>query len=547
MNRLTVSLRAGLIAVLAIFAWSSVGIELRAQTSSSPTSFSVMAWNIWHGGREDGEQVGPERVVDVIRDSGVDLVAMQETYGSGELISDALKFQFHPRGTNVSIHSRFPVVEDLSVFEEFKCVGALIELPDKRRVAFYSIWLPYNKEIWVEGTRDTSDSESMLAACQASCDDLKKIKSQIEKRLGDSKYDDVPIVIAGDFNSMSHLDYIPSFSDQYEVSIDWPTSHVLLDDGFVDSWRLLHPEVDRSVDRTWTPRFPEQEQDRIDYVYYRGRGLNAKESLIIDSHQDKFPSDHAALVTRFAWSTHEAAEKEMRVASYNIRHGAGMDNRFDLNRTAALLSNLQADFIGLQEVDCECQRSGGVDQAAFLGERLGMESAFGTFMDFQGGRYGMAILSRHPIEQVHEIRLPDGHEPRVALACEIRLPSQQLVTAVNVHFDWVADDSFRYAQAEALYDFLGELETPYVLLGDFNDVCDSRTLKLLSQKSLALKKPESDRFTFSSQDPQKEIDFIIAAPANRWKQKSCQVLDAPKTSDHRPIVAVVELTDEAKR
>jgi hypothetical protein len=115
-----------------------------------------MTWNIWHGGQEDGKEVGPQRVVDVIRDAKVNLVAMQETYGSGELISKALKFHFHPRGTNVSIHSRFPILEDISVFEEFKCVGALVELPNKRRVAFYSIWLPYNKEIWEAGTRDPS-------------------------------------------------------------------------------------------------------------------------------------------------------------------------------------------------------------------------------------------------------------------------------------------------------------------------------------------------------------------------------------------------------
>ena len=46
-------------------------------------SFRAMAWNIWHGGREDGEQIGPQRVVDIIEGNRVDIVAMQETYGSG--------------------------------------------------------------------------------------------------------------------------------------------------------------------------------------------------------------------------------------------------------------------------------------------------------------------------------------------------------------------------------------------------------------------------------------------------------------------------------
>ena len=56
--------------------------------AEDPLSFRTMTWNIWHGGREDGEKMGPQRVVDVIRQSKADIVAMQETYGSGEWISE---------------------------------------------------------------------------------------------------------------------------------------------------------------------------------------------------------------------------------------------------------------------------------------------------------------------------------------------------------------------------------------------------------------------------------------------------------------------------
>jgi len=143
-----------------------------ASADDAESTLAVLAWNIWRGGREDGEQVGPQRVVDVIRDSRVDLVAMQETYGSGELIAKALGFHLHARGTNVSILSRYPVVEDISVFEEFKCVGALIELPDQTRVALYSIWLPFDGEIWQPGTRDVRDVPGMLRVCDPSGEDI---------------------------------------------------------------------------------------------------------------------------------------------------------------------------------------------------------------------------------------------------------------------------------------------------------------------------------------------------------------------------------------
>jgi endonuclease/exonuclease/phosphatase family metal-dependent hydrolase len=513
---------------------------------SEPIEFSAMTWNIWKGGRVDGDDAGPQKVIDIIRESHTDVVAMQETYGSGERIAKELGFHFHPRGTNVSIFSRYPIVEDLSVFEEFKCVGALIELPGGHRVAFFSIWLPYDAEIWEVGTRDLSDPVSMLAACASSARDLKAIHQAIQERLADPKYANLPIVIAGDFNSMSHLDYTAIARDQYHVEIDWPTSQVLITAGYRDSWRELHPSIDRTADRTWTPRFPEQEQDRIDFVYYKGETLHAIESSRVDQHDSGFPSDHAAVVSRFRIvdSAVKEAESQCRLVSYNIRHGEGADHRLDLKRTAEVLKNLDADFIGLQEVDMNVRRTQGVNQADELGKALGMHAAFGAFMELQGGRYGMAILSRHPWVDVWTIDLPEGNEPRVALAGKALLPNGQTLTVVNVHFDWVDDDRFRYAQAAKLAEQLKELEGPWVLLGDFNDERGSRTLELFGEIAHEAQKPEEARMTFPSDQPVEEIDFVFVAPQSLWTLGEVRVVDEPIASDHRPVVVETRLKSD---
>lgn len=173
----------------------------------------------------------------------------------------------------------------------------------------------------------------------------------------------------------------------------------------------------------------------------------------------------------------------LRVVSYNIKHGRGNDNVIDLERTASVLRALTPDIVGLQEVDDMATRSGGVPQTERLGQLLGMHHAFGRFMDFQGGAYGMAILTSHAIAATRSVRLPDGNEPRVALAVEVRLPDGHPLTIVNVHFDWVRDDTFRFAQAEALTRYLDGLTMPYVLLGDFNDVPESRTLALFTSRA----------------------------------------------------------------
>jgi len=269
------------------------------------------------------------------------------------------------------------------------------------------------------------------------------------------------------------------------------------------------------------------------------------------------------------------------VVSYNIRHGVGMDDRLDLERTAATLRRLQPDIVALQEVDEGVGRSGRVDQPARLGELLGMEHAFGSFMEYQGGRYGLAILSRHPIRSVTSVRLRDGNEPRVALAVVLELresggaasagaadsPGEAdsageadrangagpawmagangagpSLTVIDVHFDWVADDSFRFAQAQQVAAVLDTLTGHYLLMGDFNDQPGSRTLALFQERATEARKPAAARLTFSATDPEKEIDFIFVSPASRWEIGSVQVVPATLASDHRPVLAVLGLS-----
>lgn len=232
-------------------------------------------------------------------------------------------------------------------------------------------------------------------------------------------------------------------------------------------------------------------------------------------------------------------EASLRVVTYNIKHGRGNDNVVDLDRTAAVLRRLRPNIVGLQEVDERVKRSGGVRQAEYLGKALDMHHAFGRFMDYQGGAYGMAILTRYPIEATQEVPLPEGNEPRTALSVRVKLPGGQPLTIVNVHFDWVGDDGFRFAQAEALGRYLDALKTPYVLLGDFNDVPGSRTLALFRSRAGEAAKPEPDRFTFSSTEPSKEIDYIFFAPARGWRVREVAVIDERVASDHRPVLAVL--------
>lgn len=227
----------------------------------------------------------------------------------------------------------------------------------------------------------------------------------------------------------------------------------------------------------------------------------------------------------------------LRLVSYNIRHGRGMDDRVDLERTARVLREQAPDLVALQEVDRRAERSGGVDQAAELGRLLDMTPAFEPFMGFQGGHYGMAILTRLPLLRSWPIELPDGQEPRVALAAQVLLPRGDTVVAVNVHFDWIDDDRARFAQASALVQVLDTLPHPWIVIGDLNDETGSRTLELFEARATVAARPEESRYTFSTDEPRRTIDFILPGPPAQWEVLEAGVVDERMASDHFPVFA----------
>ncbi len=227
----------------------------------------------------------------------------------------------------------------------------------------------------------------------------------------------------------------------------------------------------------------------------------------------------------------------LRVVAYNIKHGRGMDGEVDLERTAQVIQALRPDFVTLQEVDLHCARSGGVDEAARLGELCGMTSAFGSFMDYDGGKYGMAVLSRYPIVEVLNHPLPSGPEPRTALGVRARLDDGTEIVVVGIHF--YASESERFAQAEALMEALKEEQAPVILAGDFNSTPESSVMKRLEAWKNAEKNGSS--LTFPSDTPSTEIDYILMRPPEAFEIESMRVVEEAVASDHRPLLLEVNL------
>ena len=234
----------------------------------------------------------------------------------------------------------------------------------------------------------------------------------------------------------------------------------------------------------------------------------------------------------------------MRVLSYNIHHGEGVDGKLDLDRIAKVIRSVSPDVVALQEVDDRVKRTGGVDQPAELARLTNMQVVFEKNIDYQGGRYGNAVLSRFPFVQHRNVHLPsfDKGEQRGVLVCELRLPSRkQHLWFLGTHLDHRRKDRERLASAERINALSEAYEKqPALLVGDLNATRDSDVLARFQKSWQIVHREELP--TIPVDKPQRQIDFILARPMGAWKTVEVRVLKEAVASDHRPLFAVLEWT-----
>lgn len=235
----------------------------------------------------------------------------------------------------------------------------------------------------------------------------------------------------------------------------------------------------------------------------------------------------------------------IRVMAYNIHHGCDIHERLQLKQVADLIRSDKSDIVGLVEVDSVCRRSNKTDQAAILGKMTGMHSAFVRHFPFQGGAYGLAILSRFPIIDVVNKRVPvmtneNGDTTRALLVARIKLPHHRHLSVVVAHLDYRTEAS-RLRQAAFLTGLLKNEQQPVMILGDLNASPDSKAIQML--KSHFIDANHAEARTFPSDTPREKIDYIMIDRANFIKTLKDTVYPV-KFSDHRPIVAEVMISDK---
>lgn len=232
----------------------------------------------------------------------------------------------------------------------------------------------------------------------------------------------------------------------------------------------------------------------------------------------------------------------IRVLSYNIHHGEDMNGNIDLQQLARIIRAANPDLVALQEVDSVTNRTQKVDQLKELAALTQMHYFYGKNMDFDGGGYGVGILSKYPIIRQFVTRLPHlpKSEPRVAATVEVRPKKKKPVLFTSVHLDYVKNPAERIGQAKKLQAVFSALRLPSILAGDFNAQPGEATLTDYFYKDYEDTDPRQS-LSFPSKQPVKKIDYVLVSKGHTWKKKHYEVIDEKIASDHRPVLSVVKL------
>lgn len=246
------------------------------------------------------------------------------------------------------------------------------------------------------------------------------------------------------------------------------------------------------------------------------------------------------LVGAFPATADEPAKIPLRVLCYNIHHGEGTDCKVDLPRLATVIKAARPDLVALQEVDRNTRRTGGVDQTAELAKLTGLHGRFGKQIDYEGGEYGQAILSRFPTGEltVHWLPGMPDRERRIAASARVIVGGREIMF-VTTHLHHQRRE-FRESQAAELNKLFGHGDKPVILAGDLNATPDEKPIAILAEK-WTMTNPKPPALTYPSGMPTKRLDYVLCRPASQFVVVSSSVIDEPVASDHRPVLTVVEM------
>ncbi len=286
--------------------------------TASSQEVKVMVWNILHGGKAEAlPKDGRPEIINIIKDSGADIILMIETYGSAPMIAEALGYNYELLSSNLCIYSRFPITKQLLFADQidpFNFGGVEISVHGKP-VVLFDTWLHYLPDTRLVPVEKSEDEILAWENDGSRDEEIQAILGAIIPFIENT--DNVPIIMGGDFNSHSHLDWVERTKHRYNhgnAVVEWTISKAMIDIGFEDTYRNANPSPLEEIGTTWMGVRDDEgtsvftREDRIDYIYSKGLVVKESESVVAPlghtfmfrgKENSFFPSDHGFVLTTF--------------------------------------------------------------------------------------------------------------------------------------------------------------------------------------------------------------------------------------------------------
>lgn len=282
---------------------------------SKEKELKVLSWNIWHGGHsEKYPGVACESAIGILKKSDADVILMIETYGAAPMVADSLKYHYSLLSNNLCVYSRYPIKRTFTYpdsINTFNFGGVEIDM-DGTPVRLFDTWIHYLPDMRLVPTDKTEEEILDWDNAGTRDDEIRKILSVLRPVLDEA--DSIPVIMGGDFNVYSHLDWTETTKDLYHhggAVVNWTVSNEMANAGFKDSFRELHPDPVKDPGTTWlydNDDLPTR-SDRIDFIYYQGKTIRAVDAEIYNQELTKplnfkgeeffYPSDHGFVLTTF--------------------------------------------------------------------------------------------------------------------------------------------------------------------------------------------------------------------------------------------------------
>lgn len=234
----------------------------------------------------------------------------------------------------------------------------------------------------------------------------------------------------------------------------------------------------------------------------------------------------------------------IRVMTYNVHHcnPPEKSNVIDVDAIAAVIKQQRAGVAAIQEVDVYTKRSGNINQAEQLAQKAGYPYYyFGKAMDYDGGQYGVLILSKYPLSDTQTHMLPKSDpnkgEPRVLATATVTLPNGKAFLFGSTHLE-AYNKASRMMQAKEIVRIAGETRLPFVAAGDFNAEENSDVIDVFDEHFV--RTCSSCPSTFWEGGETGAIDYIVFRKGDALKVLLHQVVQNKEASDHMPVIAELQ-------